>query len=199
MKIAGVSWARMEEGIEKVRRRLLRAAAVLRSAGLPYAVVGGNAVAAWVSRVDETAVRNTRDVDLLVRRADFASIRAALEGAGFVYRQVSALGRVGKMDVFLESGSAKVRDALHIIWAEEKVTPDSPEVSPDLTGAEETGGFALIPLASLVRMKLSAFRDKDRVHLRDLIEVGLIDQSWLQNLPPLLADRFRTILANPFG
>lgn len=199
MKIAEVSWARMEEGIEKVRRRLLRAAAALRGAGLPYAVVGGNAVAAWVSRVDETAVRNTRDVDLLVRRADFESIRAALEGAGFVYRQVSALGRAGKMDVFLESGSTKVRDALRIIWAEEKVTFDSPEASPDLNGAEETGGFALIPLASLVRMKLSAFRDKDRVHLRDLLEVGLIDQSWIEGLPEPLAARLRSILENPFG
>jgi hypothetical protein len=39
--------------VEKVRERLRRAAAALEAAGVPYAVAGGNAVAAWVSRVDE--------------------------------------------------------------------------------------------------------------------------------------------------
>lgn len=199
MKTGEVSWARMEAGIKKVRQRLLRAAAALRAAELPYAVVGGNAVAAWVSRVDEAAARNTRDVDLLVRRADFLRIRAALKGAGFHYRQLSALGRAGQMDVFLEEGSNKVRDALHIIWAAEKVAPDSPDAAPDPAGAEESGGFALIPLESLVRMKLSAFRDKDRMHLRDLLEVGLIDQSWPAKLPPRLAERLQVILDDPSG
>lgn len=60
-----VSWERMIGAVEKVRSRLLRAAAALEAAGVPYAVVDGNAVAAWVSRVDESAVRNTQDVDLL--------------------------------------------------------------------------------------------------------------------------------------
>jgi hypothetical protein len=69
--MGAVSWQRMERGVEKVRERLLRAAAALEEANIQYAVVGGNAVAAWVSRVDEAAVRNTRDVDLLIRRADF--------------------------------------------------------------------------------------------------------------------------------
>lgn len=189
----------MERGIEKVRRRLLRAAEALRAAGVPYAVVGGNAVAAWVSRVDEAAVRNTRDVDIVVRREDFEKIRGALERAGFVYRQLSALGRPGKMDVFLDGPGAKVRDAIHILWAAEKITRDSPEPAPDPGGSEESGGFALISLESLVRMKLSAFRDKDRMHLRDLLEVGLIDERWMSALPGPLAERLRVIFENPFG
>ncbi|MEI7955803.1 MAG: hypothetical protein WCJ66_11590 [Verrucomicrobiota bacterium] len=53
----------MSEPVDKVRQRLLEAANGLSHAGVPYAVVGGNALAAWVSRVDEAAVRNTRDVD----------------------------------------------------------------------------------------------------------------------------------------
>ncbi|MEO5720719.1 MAG: hypothetical protein ABIR71_04515 [Chthoniobacterales bacterium] len=199
MKTGEVSWARMEESIEKVWRRLLRAAAALRAAGVPYAVVGGNAIAARVSRVDEAAVRNSRAVDLLVRREDFARIRVVLEAAGFVYRQLSALGRPGRMDVFLETGDGKVRDALHIIWAAEKVTAESPEAAPYPVGAEESGGFALLPLEPLVRMKLSSFRDKDRVHLRDLLEVGLIDQSWVEKLPAALAERLHVILDDPFG
>jgi hypothetical protein len=189
----------MEQGIEKVRRRLIRAAEALRAAGISYAVVGGNAVAAWVSRVDESAVRNTRDVDILVRRDDFEKIRRALGNAGFVYRQVSALGRSGRIDLFLDHAEAKARDAVHIVWAGEKITKDSPEPAPDPAGSEESGGFALVSLESLVRMKLSAFRDKDRMHLRDLLDVGLIDEGWLAALPRSLADRLRQILDNPQG
>src|SRR5881275_2407823 len=75
---------RMERAVAKVRERLLRATAALNQAGIPYAVVGGNAVASWVATVDEGAVRNTRDVDLLVRRSDLPAVTAALEQVGFV-------------------------------------------------------------------------------------------------------------------
>src|SRR5271163_140112 len=75
---------RMERAVAKVRERLLRATAALNQAGIPYAVVGGNAVASWVATADEGAVRNTRDVDLLVRRSDMPAITAALEQVGFV-------------------------------------------------------------------------------------------------------------------
>src|SRR5688572_15313122 len=100
--LAPVSWPRMIRGVEKVRDRMLRAAKALERANVPYAVAGGNAVAAWVSRVDEAAVRNTRDVDILLRRTDLAAAREALEGAGFVYRRVSSLGRPGVLDLFLD-------------------------------------------------------------------------------------------------
>ncbi|MBS0660321.1 MAG: nucleotidyltransferase family protein [Verrucomicrobia bacterium] len=194
-----VSWTRMEESVALVRRRLARAAAALQEAGVPYAVIGGNAVAAWVSRVDLAAVRNTRDVDLLLRREDFERASTALGCAGFVHRQVASLGRAGVMDVFLDGPSAKVRDALHILWAGERPVPDALEPSPELGATEAGDGFALIPLADLVRMKLSSYRDKDRVHLRDLAEVGLIDEDWPTRFPPVLAERLRAVLADPEG
>src|SRR5436309_14096172 len=75
---------RMERAVAKVRERLLRATAALNAAGVPYAVVGGNAVASWVATVDEGAVRNTRDIDILVHRSDLPTIAASLEQAGFV-------------------------------------------------------------------------------------------------------------------
>src|SRR4051794_37678019 len=75
---------RMERAVAKVRERLLRATAALNQAGVPYAVIGGNAVASWVATVDEGAVRNTRDVDLLVRRGDLPAVTEALEKVGFV-------------------------------------------------------------------------------------------------------------------
>lgn len=197
--LAPVSWERMEQGIEQVRRRLERAAAALRQADVPYAVVGGNAVAAWVSRVDSAAVRNTRDVDILLRRADLDRARTALEAAGFVHRRISSLGKAGTMDVFLDGPEAKVRDAVHVLWAGEKAVPDALESTPDLGLTESAGTFELIPLADLLRMKLTSFRDKDRMHLRDLAGVGLVDPSWLPRFPETLAQRLKMILNDPEG
>lgn len=192
-----VSWERMSNAVGKVRERLLRVSRALERARLPYAVVGGNAVAAWVSRVDESAVRNTRDVDVLLQRDTFAEAVRALEGEGFVHRKVASLGRAGTMDIFLEGAGGKVRDAVHVIFAGEKVRPDSAEPNPGVSESESTGEFQLIALEALVRMKLDAFRDKDRVHLRDLVEVGLVDSTWLDRLAEPLRSRLQTILENP--
>lgn len=197
--LSPVSWQRMSNGIENVRRRLLRAAGALKVAGVPYAVVGGNAVAAWVSRADETAVRNTRDVDLLLRRSDLAAATAALEAAGFHYRRVASLGRAGALDVFLDGPEGRVGDAVHIVFAGEKTRPDQPEPNALIQEGEETEDFRLISLDALVRMKLSAWRDKDRVHLRDLVSVGLVDATWLPRLPEFLRGRLEEILATPGG
>jgi hypothetical protein len=135
----------------------------------------------------------------LLQRADFDRAKTALEAAGFVYRRIASLGKGGVMDVFLDGPDAKVRDAVHILWAGEKVVPDAIEPSPALGKTEPVDGFALIPLADLVRMKLTSFRDKDRMHLRDLASVGLIDQSWLDDLPVALAARLQLILDDPEG
>src|SRR5437870_13107121 len=86
--VAPSGWERALMAAEKVKERLRRATKALDDAGVPYAVAGGNAVAEWVARADEGAVRNTRDVDLLVRRADLAAVRIALETAGFIYHQL---------------------------------------------------------------------------------------------------------------
>jgi hypothetical protein len=48
-------------------------------------------------------------------------------------------------------------------------------------------------------MKLTSFRDKDRTHLRDMLEVGLIDDSWKARLPEPLAERLQVLLDNPGG
>ena len=57
--------------------------------------------------------------------------------------------------------------------------------------------FLLISLPALVTMKLTSYRDKDRMHLRDLLDVGLVDESWQERLPAELAGRLRQILENP--
>ncbi len=190
---AEVSWERMSNAVENVRRRLLRAAHALEQAKVFYAVAGGNAVAAWVSRVDETAVRNTQDVDIVLRRADLPAARKALEQAGFVYRHVASI------DMFLDGPDAKARDAVHIVFAAEKVRADYATPVPDVSESEATETFRLLSLDALARMKLTSFRDKDRVHLRDLIDVGLVDASWLEKVPPILRPRLQELLDNPEG
>lgn len=191
--IGEVSWERMIRAVEKVRERLVRAARALEDAGILYAVVGGNAVAAWVARVDEAAVRNTRDVDIVLRRSDLETAKTALAGAGFIYRHVAS------MDMFLDGPDAKARDALHVLFAGEKVRPDDALPVPDVLDSEATGTFRLLGLEPLVRMKLIAFRRKDQVHLLDLISVGLIDATWPTRLPPELANRLQELLEDPEG
>ena len=71
--------------MEKVRDRLRRSTAALEAAGIPYAVIGGNAVAAWVSKVDPggRAIRSTSI--FMVNRSDLDAVKTALSKAGFVY------------------------------------------------------------------------------------------------------------------
>ena len=187
----------MIRAVEKVRERLLRAARALEKAGVPYAVAGGHAVAAWVSRMDEAAVRNTRDVDILLRRADLEAAKAALAQAGFLYRRIAELGLPGGLDIFLDGPDASIRDAVHVVPAGEKVRPDSLLPAPDVTEAEDADQFRLVSLPALVRMKLTSFRDKDRTHLRDLIELGLVDVGWLGLVPEELRSRLRELLDHP--
>src|SRR5258708_5395512 len=123
-QLGPITWERMIRAVEKVRARLDRAVAALEGAAIPYGVAGGNAVAAWVSRVDEAAVRNTQDVDILLRRGDLDRAKEALAKGGFVYRHAKGL------DMFLDGPLAKARDAVHIVFAEEKVRPDSLAAAP---------------------------------------------------------------------
>jgi hypothetical protein len=194
------SWTRMSEGIEKVKARLHRATGLLDAAGLPYAVIGGNAVAAWVSRVDDSVVRNTRDVDLLVRRDDMDAIITAMAAGGFIHRSASILGGKGRIEMFLDGPEAKARDGVHLIFSGEKVNSDSPEPSPDVADIDRShSGFRLIELEALVTMKLTSYRRKDQVHLLDMVEIGMLDETWLARVPLSLRDRLQALLDDPEG
>jgi hypothetical protein len=192
-EISALACERMVTAVEKVRDRLRRAARDLEQAGVPYALAGGNAVAAWVSEVDEAAVRNTQDVDLLLLRTDLNRAREALTSAGFVYRPTSGI------DMFLDGPSGKARDAVHIVFAGEKVRQDHLCSAPDVDESKATPTCQVLNLAPLVQMKLTSFRDKDRTHLRDLIEIGLVDKAWVHRLPKSLGERLRALLDNPDG
>jgi hypothetical protein len=182
---------RVVTAVEKVKERLHRTAGALDAAGIPYAIAGGNAVALWVSRVDESAVRNTRDVDVLLRRDDLERVKTALEAAGFVYRHLAGI------DLFLDGPEGKPREAIHLIFASEQVRPEELAPNPAITEFEQGPHFKVLTLEALVQIKLTAFRDKDRMHLRDLIDVELVDAGWQNKLSAALWARLKELLDHP--
>lgn len=191
LELKPFSLDRVVSAVEKVRQRLLRAAAALEAAKVPYAIAGGNAVALWVSRVDEAAVRNTKDVDVLLRRDDYSTAKTALESAGFIHQNM------GGLDIFLDGPTGKPRDAVHIIFANEKLWSGEPATNPDVSASESAGAYRVLSLEALVQIKLTAFRDKDRMHLRDMIDVGILDESWVKKFPGELGRRLQSLLDNP--
>lgn len=192
MSAGAINLERMVNAVEKVRQKLLRATSQLNADQIPYAVVGGNAVMAWVSTVDAEAVRSTKDVDILLRRDDLQHAIASLDKIGFYHRFVAGV------DMFLEGEKDSPRSAIHVVFANEKVKAHETVLNPDVTESKLTPeGFYVLTLEKLVQIKLTAFRDKDRTHLRDFIDLGMIDASWLSKYPPELAKNLQHLLDNP--
>jgi hypothetical protein len=178
---------------EKVKDRLRRATAALSRAAVPYAVIGGNAVAEWVGQVDGGAVRTTRDVDILISRADLEAAKVAMRAAGFEYHHSFSV------DMFIDGPNGRASDAVHLIFAGERVRANDVAATPEVDQSEPGREFQVIALDALVRMKLTSYRRKDQVHLEDMIGVGLVDATWPARLPPELAARLQQILDTPEG
>ncbi len=181
-------WARIEKAVEVVRDRLNRVSKALNEADVPYAVIGGNAVQFWVAQVDESVVRNTRDVDIILNRSDLPRAIDALSTVGFVFRQAAGVTR------FLDGPNSKARDAVHVKFAGEKVREDYPEPVPSIDKLDWMKTARTLPLRELVKMKLTSFRRKDQVHLLDMISIGLIDETWIEFYSTELQTRLRELL-----
>lgn len=176
--------------LDDVTDRLQRITRALREKSVPYAVVGGQAVALWVATKDPSAVRTTKDVDILIDRTDLARARAAALSAGMDYFELMGVG------MFLDRNDPNPRHAVHLVWAAEKVRPGYEHPSPPVEQRQTLApAIDVVSLAGLVLMKLQANRDQDRVHLRDMIDVGLVDRDLTGRLPPDLASRLDTLLA----
>ena len=186
-------WERIERAVEKVKDRLRRVTRALNSSDIPYAVIGGNAVQHWVAQVDESVVRNTRDVDIILNECDLERAIPALEAEGFIYR------RSAGVSVFLDGPDAKARDAVHVVFAGKKVREEYPEPVPLIDDFELMEESRTLPFEKLVKMKLTSYRRKDQVHLLDMISIGLLDESWLERLSPELRERMLELLNDPEG
>jgi hypothetical protein len=186
-------WERIERAVEKVKDRMRRVTRALNAAEIPYAIIGGNAVQHWVSQVDESVVRNTQDVDIILNESDLERAIPVLESAGFIFRQAAGI------TMFLDGPDAKARDAVHVVFAGKKVREHYTEAVPEIDKFEWIEDARTLPFDRLVKMKLTSYRDKDRVHLRDMISIGLLDPSWLDRFSPELRSRLQELLDNPDG
>jgi hypothetical protein len=184
-------WRRIRESMELVQHRLQKTVRALEASGIPYAVVGGNAVRIWVAQVDKGAVRATNDVDILIRPDDLQRMKVAMQGQGFFHRETAGL------DMFVEDENESARHAVHVVLGGQMVRFDDFEANPDVEPFVVGDSMRTIPFERLVRMKLNSYRLKDKVHLLDMIHVGLLDNSWLSRFPQVLSDRLRQLLDNP--
>jgi len=170
--------------VDRVEQRLRKVTAALDEAGVAYAVIGGNAVASWVARANPSATRATRDVDLLVRRADDARIAGVMKALGFQRQDLR------RMVLYVDPDEPDRRSGVHLVWDGELIKTTYPAPAPLVTEAvRDPGGFLVLSLEALVRMKLTSLRDIDRVHITDMIAVGLIDESIRTALPEELRTR----------
>ena len=162
---------------------------IFSAAGLEYRIVGGLATYLYVEEREPDAGRLTRDIDIAVRREDLAGIAKAAEPFGLELRHLAGV------DMLVQSGKRSARRAVHLIFAGEKVRPEYSEPTPYLGQYRRLRGLRLMPLADLVRMKLTSFRAKDEAHVKDLDEAGLITPELEASLSPELGERLARVRA----
>ena len=178
-----------EKRVEQLFELAERVEKAFSSAGLEYRVVGGLATYLYVEEAEPDAGRLTRDIDLVVRRMDLRKIAEVVEPFGLEYRHVAGA------DMLVQAGAPSARRAVHMIFAGEKVRPDYPEATPEMGASRRIREVRLVPLADLARMKLTSFRLKDEVHVKDLDEAGLITAEIEAGLSPALRDRLAQVRA----
>jgi hypothetical protein len=84
---------------------------------------------------------------------------------------------------------------VHLVFSGETVKANqepNPPIAPEritVYGKE----VSVVPVVDLVRMKLNAFRDKDRVHVRAMDAIGLITPEIEAKLPAELRSRLQHV------
>lgn len=161
------------------------------TAGIPYAVVGGNAVALWVARFDPAATRTTKDVDLLIKRSDLEHVTRILCDLGLLRQDLRS------PVLFVDPEEPSRRSGVHLVWSDEKVRPSYSYPAPSLDEAVRgPEGFLVLDLPALMRMKLTSLCSIDRVHVQDLLQVGAVDDRVRNALPTDLRARLEEIARN---
>lgn len=176
--------------VEQLFERVQQLHAMLLAAGVPYRIVGGLAVFIHVSEKDPLRARMTSDVDAAIDREHLPAVIAAARKLGWNYRNVAG------MDMLVDAERPKARSAVHLVFLNEKVRPEYSEVVPSSLPAMTREGILLAPVGDLVRMKLTSYRLKDRVHIQDLDGVGLITPEIEAQLPALLQRRLAEVRAS---
>jgi hypothetical protein len=176
--------------LEQLTATATRVCSALRQAGIDYRVVGGLAVLFHVQSRDPLAARLTKDVDLSVNRADLPRIAEAVRTLGLVHRHDAGV------DMLVDAAAPKARSGVHLLFAGERVRPTDLEPVPALSepGVDDRG-ILVTSVASIVRMKLISFRQRDKTHIIDMDSVGLITPEIEAGLPDALRERLNQVRA----
>jgi hypothetical protein len=89
----------------------------------------------------------------------------------------------------------KAVKGVHLVFTGEAVKANqapNPAIAPErirIYGKD----VSVVPVGDLVRMKLNAFRDKDRVHVRAMDEIGMITPEIESELSPELRSRLKHV------
>jgi hypothetical protein len=179
-----------ENKVDQLFEVASRLAKALSQAGIEYRVVGGFAAYMHVNEREPMAARLTRDIDVAIDRADLDAIIEATRPYGFRYRHAAGV------DMLVDAEAPKAHSAVHLLFIREKVRKEYEEAVPAFSPAVQyENGISIISVADLVKMKLTSFRDKDRVHVRDMDGVGLITAEVEAGLSPILQERLKHIRA----
>ena len=138
---------------------------------------------AWVDSIEPGASRTTPNVDFLVERSDLNRIIEALCIDGWIHQTANA------WHTFAESANISFHSRVRLVFANEYFRPDNLLPTPSLAESRWLGELRVVELEALIRMKLTAFRTIDRVHLDDLLSVGLFDPSWKSRFLPEFSNR----------
>lgn len=175
--------------VEQLLEKMRRFHAALSAVEIPYRIIGGLAVFIHVFEKDPLKARLTSDVDAAVNRSDLSRIKAAAETAGLRFRDVAGI------DMLVDQEKPQARSAVHLVFVNEKVRTEYLEPVPASEPVRTKEGILIAPVADLVRMKLTSFRLKDKVHIQDLDSVGLITPEIEQSLSEPLRQRLADVRA----
>jgi hypothetical protein len=167
-----------EERLQDFFNLAARVEKAFGAAGIEYRVVGGLAAYLYVEEAEADAGRLTKDIDILVRREDLPKIAETGEPFGLEYRHAAGV------DMLVQKGAPSARRAVHMIFE-----------GAALHSGRTLQGIPVVPLADLVKMKLTSFRIKDEMHLKDLDEQKLITPDIESGLTPLLRERLAHVRA----
>ncbi len=154
--------------VEQLFERMRELHGMLTAAGIPYRIVGGMAVFIHVFQRDPVRARLTSDVDAAIDRSNLSLVIEAARKAGLVFRHSAGV------DVLIDEAELRARSAVQLLFLNERVRPEYAEAVPASAPEKTSEGILVAPVVDLVRMKLTSYRLKDRVHIQDLDGVGLI-------------------------
>lgn len=183
-----IGYAGQVQAVEHVDELLLRTTTALDGAAIEYAVIGGNAVAAWVATIDAGAVRATKNVDLLMKRQDWSRAADVLLDHGLMPVEIHGV------HMFVDAKNPNSKTGVHVVMAGELVRPHENHAAPELDRrARFEAGYYVIGLFDLIAMKLQANRRVDQLHIEDMLRTGVIRQALINQLPADLRERFEHI------